>query len=373
MSLDKTTYASDKVQPNCGLLHVSVAEDGESNTNGIQIDVHKIPSREPDWDALHNHDLQELAQRLVSLEKKTGELGYDPNASDYTQIPKTPTIPAYAKVDADVTRTFGKGGGTATKLFSTPSSWMTAGTPHKDMLIRLDRAIQDLSNRMLGTEVSGQAPASAMNNFNGTVRFGTSASYTTITDPSFVLPYGPTEDVASVITAATTTSAKVFPAAYLATDTLNEAIAKLDYSLFTEIASVRAELRALKYYTREAFAEINRIKAMLMSKYVIRINPALDIDDNGIAPSSVTRVVYSNITLKNSSGVTGTPFSIDSSIGSTVTGVTLLPGWPYSLDLDLAVMTTNKPAGDLVSLSLSVRSYDAAGNYADAVLTDKPF
>jgi len=389
MTSRKEDYLPNRIGRGCAPEHTVLAESTLDNSIGIVLDTHSIPEKEPDWDALRNWDVSQIGRRLVSLELKVGEKGWDGTASRYTAVPKSDAVPAYENALADdgVLETLDKDKSSLEIPIGNALHYLRKGDTHADSLVLLDRAVRELSARVGAKDPTPITPASQSPacNFSGTYKQGESVDFSSVQGTTFEYPYGPAvvNVPDDVIAPNLTTTAKAFPAYYETKETLANAIASIDYNLFNEVTTLRKELTELKYYVREAFKDINRIKSAMLNNSSVIINPIFGIDNNGLSSTEdatnlnyVAKVEYVNFTLADGTAQ-GTPFSLasDSDISEAIAGIMVLGSWPYSMIINLASVPSQylPSTGKAVTFSVDVTAYDTTGNYsATASLSGKP-
>lgn len=370
MSTIKEDYLTEKITAGCPPEHVDVAE-GDDNSTGKVIDSHKLAEKEPEWDAIRNSDIQVLSQRLISHEKKTGELGWDPSASTYTPVPKSGSTPAYTDPYGPSNLVVGKGDQDVAYPIGETKPFIQDGDTHNQAILKHEKAIHEAAVRAGIPTPNPQDPALAGDNFQGTFKYGTSEDFDTVEDHDFTFPDGPS----TVPTYSTLQNNKSFPFYYEGDDAITEAVAKLDYNLYKEINDLRSELRVVKHFLGQAFNDINKIKSALLDGASTIINPEFDIDDNGLVLGDggkyVTSVQY-DVTIK-SGNTSGTPFTVTSGTTSTVDGVSVMAGNPYSLIMRVADVPAPYNPGNPDSLDVTVTATDSEGNFAVSTMSNVPF
>jgi len=360
MSIIKSEYLGSKIPTGCPPEHI-IPLEGDDNSSGKLLDVHKLADSDPEWDAINNSNLEVLGKRLLTLERKTGELGYNPNASGVNYVAKDANNPNYADQGGPSSIGVGKGGSLQSYPIGETIKWLVNGVTHKDSLINHDKVLNELHARVGVPFANPSNPSDGRNNFVDTYRFGVTSNFITVPDFTFTFPKGPV----TVPTITTTVTTKTFPAYYISSDALSEAIAKLDYSIYNEISALRSELNTLKHYVGAAFEDINRIKSVLINDSVLIIDPEWDVDDNGLTISSggtayVSSVVYTIIIKQGTTA--GTSFTISSATASTITGATVMSSNPYSLILRVSTIPSPYNPGSPTSIEVTVVATDAAGN-----------
>jgi len=209
MSNRKEDYLGSRIGQGQSIKHVTIADSQVShdNSQGIVMDIHAIPEKEPDWDALRNHDLVVLVNRLIALEEKVGLYGWDEAGQEYTLVPKSNTVPSFATQSAtDRYLDVGKGGATTRHRIGNQLHFLQKGNTHDEALALMDRAVYELSVRLGGGIPTPAAPGSSGNIFAGTYKLG---------------------DMVDGITSGSQLGP--LPLYYKVTDTPTEAMAKLDY------------------------------------------------------------------------------------------------------------------------------------------------
>ena len=167
MSTNKNDYSSSRIPEGSELKHVEVSQ---SNTNGTIIDVHKIPKNESGWDAISNSDSEVLSARIVALEEKLGELGYTPGSDGYQFVPKSSVIPAYSQASSVLKYSFA---GSTVEASVAGNTHGADGTPIKDMLVNVSRALREIELGVGYNRNDNQGPFLDM--FKGTSGYASDA------------------------------------------------------------------------------------------------------------------------------------------------------------------------------------------------------
>ena len=369
MSTQNEDYLASKIAAGCAPEHVAITE-GDDNSAGIVMDTHKLAEGAPEWDPIRNSDIETLSTRIVSLEKKVGEPGWDSAAAEYTPLPKSPSIPKYLDPYGASNLTVGHGGQNTTYSIGENLQYIQPGDAHSKALVLQSKALLELTRRS-GLPLSNVQQPDTTLNFTGTTKNGATESYPVINSVTVAFPGGTEITPPSLVA---TTASKLFPAYYDSKDTPTEAIAKLDFSTFNAIADMQAQMNRLAHQVNESFKQIDDIKKALMEDNVIIIDPSWEVDDNGLQPGNDTNYVSSvsySLTLNNDSG-SGTPMVFSSSAKTTIAGVVNTLSYPFLVTLRLEDIVAPYNPGTVTDLSMVITATDQQGNSTTTSVSNRP-
>ena len=267
--LDYDTFILSK---GCPPEHVSIL--GEPNEEGLVLDVHRLATSQEGWEGIHNNDLTILSQRLVTLEQKTGELGYDSSTSTYTLLPKTSVIPSYSESVPTSTITIRSGGSDINSNLVSLLN-VAPGYSHAKAIAHLDRSIQILEKRVGNVTQLPTSPPTSLNTFSNTVSFGTTSSSV--------------EEVISVPASSYSPAIPAIPAIpgtprpfhYADTSTLAEAIASIDDKAKTHLTSIDSQLSSID-------SKIDNLRSSLDNVYQFTVDNKDDIAELNTAMSTLS-------------------------------------------------------------------------------------
>jgi hypothetical protein len=304
MSTDKEFYNSNgsRLNKDCPPEHPVLAEvaaelDGSpANTGGEIIDTHNMPEKAEDWDGTRNNDITVLSRRMVSLELKVGEKGWNPDSDEYEHVSKSSTVPEY-KSDLEPSSLYVNKNNLetsnttdATEIPIKDNAIINEGQSHADSLIRLDRSLQALTKRaglpdispdnfdsgpnFKGTFKEGEAVSAAPSDYSDlTTAFGADGDDTPeISDRPTIAATDTVDAINPDMTSSFDNPAKnivpaklykdpeedsgeTFPRYYSTVDAITEAIAKLEYQMSTEINLLK---RALDRETELRLLDVNQ-------------------------------------------------------------------------------------------------------------------
>jgi hypothetical protein len=307
MSTDKEFYNTNgsRINKDCPPEHPVLAEapdqldSSPANTGGEIIDTHNIPEKSEDWDGTRNNDMTVLSRRIVSLELKTGEKGWDPDSDEYQHVPKSLTAPSYVSdlegssiyVNKNNPETSNTADGTENAIKD--NKIIKQGDNHSNSLIRLDRSIQALKVRT-GLPAVDPDNLTSGPNFTGTFMEGETADATPDDYSDLITAFGEDGDAtpdapeeqkivgagtdpditpdktssfdnpsktivpAKLHTPIEEGSEPTFPVNYSSLDAVTEAVAKLDYKITNEGDLLK---RAIDRETELRIADVDQEEA----------------------------------------------------------------------------------------------------------------